>query len=358
MQGIESITLKFVKAPKELISSPGYNQGGIVQSYGFGSFVSSAFKAVGNVVKGVADVAKKVAPIALPIAASAFGVPFLGPAFGAGTFGAAALGGGLGSLIGGGSVKDALKAAALSGTLSGLGSVARGGEFFASGVAAPTSSFADYFRQTPFGEAGVLKSAAERGVMPVDDYSQALSSVQKGQGFLTRAGDLLGKGLGTAREFIQKNPIESTVGALGIGTALGTQMTPEQQEAQALTTRLRLPSPGTLGREYIVQGLPGVNYDPYGRIVQQQPLAGLPTAATGGSKEDIQNFPRKTGQISGPGTGTSDSIPAMLSDGEFVMTKRAVAAAGGGSVRKGAKQMYALMRNLENKGKQLGIGRA
>lgn len=353
MQGIESITLKFVKAPKELISSPGYNQGGIVQSYGFGSFVSSAFKAVGNVVKGVADVAKKVAPIALPIAASAFGVPFLGPAFGAGTFGAAALGGGLGSLIGGGSVKDALKSAALSGTLAGLGSVARGGEFFASGVAAPTTSFADYFGQTPFGA-----SAAARGVMPPDDYSQAVSSVQKGQGFLGRAGDLLGRGLGAAKEFIQKNPIESTVGALGIGTALGTQMTPEQQQAEALKTSLRIPTPGSLGREYIVQGLPGVNYDQYGRIVQQQPLLGLPTAATGGSKEDIQNFPRKTGQISGPGTGTSDSIPAMLSDGEFVMTKRAVAAAGGGSVRKGAKQMYALMRNLENKGKQLGIGRA
>lgn len=350
MQGIESITLKFVKAPKELISSPGYNQGGIVQSYGFGSFVSSAFKAVGNVVKGVADVAKKVAPIALPIAASAFGVPFLGPAFGAGTFGAAALGGGLGSLIGGGSVKDALKAAALSGTLAGIGNVARGGEFFQAGVAAPTTSLGDYFGQTPFGKAqppaSSFFSPTEIGTTPPPTT------------FLGRAGDLLGRGLGAAKEFIQKNPIESTVGALGIGTALGTQMTPEQQQAEALKTNLRIPSPGTLGREYIVQGLPGVNYDPYGRIVQQQPLAGLPTAATGGSKEDIQNFPRKTGQISGPGTGTSDSIPAMLSDGEFVMTKRAVAAAGGGSVRKGAKQMYALMRNLENKGKQLGIGRA
>ena len=135
-------------------------------------------------------------------------------------------------------------------------------------------------------------------------------------------------------------------------------MTPEQQQAEALKANLRLPLPGSLGREYIVQGLPGVNYDQYGRIVQQQPTLGLPTAATGGSKEDIQNFPRKIGQISGPGTGTSDSIPAMLSDGEFVMTKRAVAAAGGGSVRKGAKQMYTLMRGLENKGKQLGIGRA
>jgi hypothetical protein len=343
MQGIESITLKFVKTPKELISSPGYNQGGIVQSYGFGSFVSSAFKSVGNVVKGVVDVAKKVAPIALPIAAATFGVPFLGPAFGAGTFGAAALGGGLGTLIGGGSVKDALKSAALSGSLAGLGSVARGGEFFASGVAAPTSSFGDYFGQTPFG-------SPQAGDAIYTDYGAKPT-------FLGRAGDLLGKGLGAAKEFIQKNPIESTVGALGIGTALGTQMTPQQQ-AEALKTNLRIPSPGTLGREYIVQGLPGVNYDPYGRIVQQQPLAGLPTAARGGSKEDIQNFPRKTGQISGPGTGTSDSIPAMLSDGEFVMTKRAVAAAGGGSVRKGAKQMYTLMRGLENKGKQLGIGRA
>ena len=356
MQGIESITLKFVKTPKELISSPGYNQGGIVQSYGFGSFVSSAFKAVGNVVKGVADVAKKVAPIALPIAAAAFGVPFLGPAFGAGTFGASALGGGLGTLIGGGSVKDALKSAALSGSLAGLGSVARGGEFFGSGIAAPTSSLGAYFGQTPFGAAPVGAdqiSGAERVALGLGD-----PKVVQPTTFLGRTGDLLGKGLGAAKDFIIKNPIESTVGALGIGTALGTQITPEQQQAEALKTNLRLPLPGSLGREYIVQGLPGVNYDQYGRIVQQQPTLGLPTAATGGSKEDIQNFPRKIGQISGPGTGTSDSIPAMLSDGEFVMTKRAVAAAGGGSVRKGAKQMYTLMRGLENKGKQLGIGRA
>ena len=35
------------------------------------------------------------------------------------------------------------------------------------------------------------------------------------------------------------------------------------------------------------------------------------------------------GVVNGPGTGTSDSIPAMLSDGEFVMTARAVDGAGG-----------------------------
>jgi hypothetical protein len=59
------------------------------------------------------------------------------------------------------------------------------------------------------------------------------------------------------------------------------------------------------------------------------------------------HFPRKTGPIDGPGTGTSDSIPAMLSDGEFVFTARAVRNAGGGSRRKGARRMYKLMKMLE-----------
>lgn len=62
---------------------------------------------------------------------------------------------------------------------------------------------------------------------------------------------------------------------------------------------------------------------------------------------DPSKFPRKTGPINGPGTGTSDSIPAMLSDGEFVFTAKAVRNAGGGSRRKGAKRMYALMKKLE-----------
>lgn len=58
-------------------------------------------------------------------------------------------------------------------------------------------------------------------------------------------------------------------------------------------------------------------------------------------------FPRKTGPINGPGTGTSDSIPAMLSDGEFVFTAKAVRNAGHGSRRKGARRMYKLMKMLE-----------
>jgi hypothetical protein len=67
---------------------------------------------------------------------------------------------------------------------------------------------------------------------------------------------------------------------------------------------------------------------------------GIASLAEGG-------YPRRNGQISGPGTEKSDSIPAMLSDGEFVMTAKAVRGAGKGSRRAGAKQMYKLMHQLE-----------
>ena len=53
------------------------------------------------------------------------------------------------------------------------------------------------------------------------------------------------------------------------------------------------------------------------------------------------------GEIVGPGTGTSDSVPAMLSDGEFVFTERAVKGAGNGDRRQGAAKMYAMMRQFE-----------
>ena len=53
------------------------------------------------------------------------------------------------------------------------------------------------------------------------------------------------------------------------------------------------------------------------------------------------------GEIIGPGSGTSDSIPAMLSDGEFVMTAEAVRNAGGGDRDLGAARMYDTMNRLE-----------
>jgi hypothetical protein len=68
-----------------------------------------------------------------------------------------------------------------------------------------------------------------------------------------------------------------------------------------------------------------------------------------GGITETSKFKRKMGAINGPGTEKSDDIPAMLSDGEFVFTARAVRGMGNGSRRKGAKEMYRLMKILEKK---------
>ena len=111
---------------------------------------------------------------------------------------------------------------------------------------------------------------------------------------------------------------------------------------------------GTAGLGFLLdrtedQGDVGLPADtmPEGNILQGtlNPTAvfpGLQTRADGGIM-DLQDG----GESIGPGTGTSDSIPAMLSDGEFVMTAEAVRGAGGGDRREGARKMYEAMDNLE-----------
>jgi|TARA_R110000822_G_scaffold185843_1_gene324930 hypothetical protein len=76
------------------------------------------------------------------------------------------------------------------------------------------------------------------------------------------------------------------------------------------------------------------------RMYGAQPISGI-TAAT----ERMGNA--MGGEIIGPGTGTSDSIPARLSDGEFVMTAQAVRNAGNGNRDVGAARMYDMMNRFE-----------
>jgi len=84
-------------------------------------------------------------------------------------------------------------------------------------------------------------------------------------------------------------------------------------------------------------------YNPY---YYQPPSPPPANVAKGGSME---KYPDKNGAINGKGTGTSDDIPAMLSDGEFVFTAKSVRNMGDGSRRQGAKRMYALMKKLEDR---------
>jgi hypothetical protein len=90
----------------------------------------------------------------------------------------------------------------------------------------------------------------------------------------------------------------------------------------------------------VVPQLPPI-YTPPVAPINFQPLQ---YAAQGG---EMANFPRRMGAIDGPGTETSDDVPAMLSDGEFVMTARAVRGAGNGDRQQGVRRMYDMMRMFE-----------
>ena len=61
-------------------------------------------------------------------------------------------------------------------------------------------------------------------------------------------------------------------------------------------------------------------------------------------------FPRRNGGIMpSEGSGTKDDVPAMLTAGEFVMTRDAVKGAGGGDLNSGINKMYGMMDSLERK---------
>ena len=106
-----------------------------------------------------------------------------------------------------------------------------------------------------------------------------------------------------------------------------------------------------------------------GKPIQKAAMGGaiMPMAYAEGGGVAMEDFERMNGEIDGPGTETSDDIPAMLSDGEFVMTGRAVRGAGafdmkddGGIItltpsgsesrEKGTNLMYNMMGLFENYG--------
>ena len=75
-------------------------------------------------------------------------------------------------------------------------------------------------------------------------------------------------------------------------------------------------------------------------------------AKRGGSK------PRTQFAVSGPGTGRSDDIPAVLSDGEYVIDAETVALLGDGSSKAGAKKLDDLRVKIrKHKGQKLAKGR-
>lgn len=102
------------------------------------------------------------------------------------------------------------------------------------------------------------------------------------------------------------------------------------------------------GSDYVVDNYKGIPISPLPEMDYAPIYGNYPVENYRSRRRKQSTLTARTGgHIRGPGTGTSDSIPAMLSDGEFVMTAKAVRGAGKGDRKKGARKMYQLMKQFE-----------
>ena len=109
--------------------------------------------------------------------------------------------------------------------------------------------------------------------------------------------------------------------------------------------------PGTLGQETF-RAVSGIPEQPTN--APQQPTG----MYAGGSMGYSRGSSRESFAVEGPGTGRSDDIPAVLSDGEYVIDAETVALLGDGSSKAGAKRLDELRVNIrKHKGRNLAKGK-
>ena len=139
------------------------------------------------------------------------------------------------------------------------------------------------------------------------------------------------------------------LGKLGIplGAAAGASIpTISKKQMDEMMEKMREANPDRDDkalRELVLQQIVNAptNYQGYEDMQVRSDL--VPKVAQGG----IMDLRQTGGLTLGPGTETSDDIPAMLSDGEFVMTGKAVRGFGNGSRQAGAKKLYSMMHQAE-----------
>jgi len=149
--------------------------------------------------------------------------------------------------------------------------------------------------------------------------------------------------LGSIANFAKANPIK-TAGALAGITGLLASGKEEEKKSTAFEDIYgKVPGFANIGNAPM-GGVELIPFSQYGPNLTQRAMGGEINRLRQGG------FPRKNGKITGPGTETSDDIPAMLSDGEFVINSRTVrglgAAMGGKGKQdtrdRGSKFLYSL----------------
>jgi len=260
--------------------------------------------------------------------------PVIGGTIGFGLGGpmGAAIGSGIGGLAAGQDVEDALKTALIGGTLgyagraAGFAPAASGGfmpRFVGSEAAAgfgltgapvtsvPASASPGIFTQ---GAAGDTAAAAASDV----------ASSSQGSGIMSALGN-----------FASENKLLTA----GLGLGILGALTEEEEEIGS-----QRPFPKGEMFDITARSRDGEVYqlnDPEDLAAYQREISDFDY---GRDREITLN---SGGEVTGPGTGTSDSVPARLSDGEFVVTAKAVRGAGGGDRDIGAARMYDMMAELE-----------
>ena len=287
---------------------------------------------------------------------------------------AGAIVGGVSTLLSGGSAKDALKSALFSGltagVTSGISSAFSGGDFISGFMGTGSSSAGGSIGERIsglFGGGGGEAAAAEAAGaaaadLPATGAAETIGKLSAGQTVpggvsvaptvtppATTAPSSSGgisnlMSMEGLKKFAWDNKLPL---ALAGGAALIAMDRKSQKPAESI-----IPSETgstLLAKNPEIYGVNPASLVP--RTVQFGPSTVFPNNRyIGGNSPEFQTgtrYVRAGGHISGPGTGTSDSIPARLSDGEFVMTADAVRGAGNGSRMKGAKKMYELMHKFE-----------
>ena len=307
--------------------------------------------------KNIKKLVKKAAPTVGAVVGFSFGGPL-----------GASIGSGIGSLATGRSVEDSLKNAALA----GIGGVAAKSMGFGQGVSgqgffARALPSYDGITSLGFGSpiANIGNKAVTDGILANLKAGQANLPTSQLEGALTAKTDAAleaartgaNKGMfGGVMDVLGSDAFKYGALGLGAGALLGGAL--NQKEEQLATGDMRADDPNIVGKGFgtVVGPFSNTRYDLTDAQDRRRYNEELLRYQDSGFQYDIPvtsgyagggDVHAGGGEVEGPGTGVSDSVPARLSDGEFVLTAKAVRGAGGGDRDVGAARLYDMMSELE-----------
>jgi hypothetical protein len=272
--------------------------------------------------------------------AEATGIGALGSATVGGLAGNALLSAGIGGLTGG------AKGALTSGLLGAAGTVGASalGNYLGSGSAPSWLGGTD-----TAGEAAGLDRLKEiegvstAGAAPAAETASKGSGIMSGlTGYLSDPNKMAATAVGLGALMGGGGPEQPAMPSIPAGAAAPTDPNLMRRLETAPLNRTRLAGP----IDYYSYGMrPQAKENRFYEDVAQQPVQ----AAHGGP---LSHY------VQGGGTGRSDSIPAKLSDGEYVIDAETVALLGDGSSKAGAQRLDQFRANIrKQKGKALSQGK-